>query len=120
MTTEIRSTAPATGDLFTTAEQIANWLDLHNGVSDPEMATRLLKVGEEYGEAAACWIGMVGQNPRKGITHTVDQLADELADVVIAALVAMASLGHDPRVVMAARIACVTDRLGATPPPQPF
>ncbi|MGV9386077.1 MazG-like family protein [Nonomuraea sp. NPDC003707] len=53
---------------------------------------RLMKIGEEYGEAVAAYIGVTGQNPRKGVTHTLDDLAGELCDVVITALIALASL----------------------------
>ena len=46
---------------------------------------------------AQAWIGVLGQNPRKGVTHTTGDVVGELADVVFTALVAIASLGADPR-----------------------
>ena len=51
-----------------------------------------MKIAEETGEAVAACIGMTGQNPRKGITATADDLAGELCDVVLAALVALATV----------------------------
>ena len=72
-------------------------LDARNGTGDAETTMRILKVTEESGEAAAAWIGAVGRNPRKGVTHTRAETADELADVALSALVAIASLGFDPR-----------------------
>lgn len=72
-----------------------SWLDASNGTGDHELTCRILKVTEEAGEAAAAWIGTLGRNPRKGVTHTRADTAAELADVVISALVAIESLGLD-------------------------
>lgn len=91
------------------------WLDEANGTSQAELSLRILKIGEEFGEASAAWIGAAGQNPRKGVTHTPQDVADELGDVAFTALVALASLGFDPRTVMDGVAAKVTGRLGATP-----
>lgn len=73
------------------------WLDSANGSDVPELTCRILKVTEEAGEAAGAWIGVIGQNPRKGVTHTRDDVAGELADVALTALVAIESLGLDAR-----------------------
>ncbi|ADD44752.1 hypothetical protein [Stackebrandtia nassauensis] len=84
----------------TTWEAVAastSWLDNSNGTGDHELTCRILKVTEEAGEAAAAWIGALGRNPRKGVTHTREQTAAELADVVISSLVAISSLGFDPQ-----------------------
>jgi NTP pyrophosphatase (non-canonical NTP hydrolase) len=74
-----------------------DWLDAANGAEPPELTCRILKVTEEAGEAAAAWIGVLGQNPRKGVTHTRQDVAGELADVALTALVAIESLGLDAR-----------------------
>ena len=87
------------------------WLDRTNGALPLELTCRILKVTEEAGEAAAAWIGALGQNPRKGITHTHDEVAGELADVAFTALVAIASLGRDPREALADCAAKVRQRL---------
>jgi NTP pyrophosphatase (non-canonical NTP hydrolase) len=71
------------------------WLNDSNGDAEPELGLRILKIVEEAGEAAATWIGTLGQNPRKGITHSRQDVADELGDVAFTALVAAASLGYD-------------------------
>lgn len=52
-------------------------------------SARLLKVQEEAGEVAQAVIGYYGMNARKGITHEEDDVAKELADVVVTAMVAM-------------------------------
>ena len=77
------------------------WLDEQNGTSRGELSLRILKIVEEAGEAAAAWIGTTGQSPRKGVTHTPQEVADELGDVAFTALVAAASIGFDPLVVLA-------------------
>ena len=77
--------------LFENVETLCVWLDDSNEVSQHEDSMRVMKIGEEYGEAVAAYIGMVGQNPRKGVTHTLDDLLSELADV---ALTAMAAIQH--------------------------
>jgi hypothetical protein len=88
------------------------WLDAANGVGDAELTCRILKVTEEAGEAAGAWIGVLGQNPRKGVTHTRDEVAAELADVALTALVAIESLGLDAGVTLAACADKVLGRLG--------
>ncbi|MFF5085487.1 MazG nucleotide pyrophosphohydrolase domain-containing protein [Actinoplanes sp. NPDC000266] len=95
------------------------WLDEHNGTAVPELSLRILKIVEEAGEAAAAWIGTLGQNPRKGVTHSRQDVADELGDVAFTALVAAASLGHDPHKVLARIARKATARIPATPPPVP-
>jgi NTP pyrophosphatase (non-canonical NTP hydrolase) len=87
-------------------------LDQVNGSNPPEITLRILKIGEEYGEAVQAWIGVTGANPRKGITHTRAQVADELGDIAITALVAASSLGFDPRQVLAGTAATAAARSG--------
>ena len=87
------------------------WLDASNGADEQELTCRILKVTEEAGEAAGAWIGVLGQNPRKGVTHSRDDVAAELADVALTALVAIESLGLDARAVLAACCDKVTTRM---------
>ncbi len=87
------------------------WLDEHHGNGRPQQTLRILKVTEEAGEVAQAWIGFVGQNPRKGVTHTDRDVADELADVALTALVAIESLGFDAAQVLDACAAKVLGRL---------
>ncbi|TDC37575.1 MazG-like family protein [Micromonospora sp. KC213] len=87
------------------------WLDAANGTGQAELTCRMLKLTEEAGEVATAWIGLLGQNPRKGVTHTRDDVAAELADVVFTALVAIESLGLDARSVVSACAAKVRSRV---------
>ncbi|MFG3302940.1 hypothetical protein [Micromonospora chersina] len=86
--------------IWETARDARDWLDAANGTGDAELTLRLLKLTEEAGEAAAAWIGVLGQNPRKGVTHSREDVAAELADVAFTALVAVESLGLDARTVV--------------------
>ncbi|MFI7576697.1 MazG-like family protein [Micromonospora sp. NPDC049497] len=92
------------------------WLDAANGTGQAELTCRILKLSEEAGEVAGAWIGMVGQNPRKGVTHTREDVAAELADVAFTALVAIESLGLDARTVLDE---CVTKVRTRLLPPSP-
>ncbi|MFE8943623.1 MazG-like family protein [Streptomyces sp. NPDC003233] len=71
---------------------------------------RVLKLSEEVGEVAEAIIGTTGQNPRKGITHTWEDVQAELCDVVITALVALRTLTPQAREVFEGHLARVSAR----------
>lgn len=50
---------------------------------------RLSKIGEEYGEAVNAFIGVTGQNPRKGTFGSEDDVDDELVDVALTAILCL-------------------------------
>jgi NTP pyrophosphatase (non-canonical NTP hydrolase) len=93
----MRDTDRVTDTIWQLVPAATRWLDAANGRDDAELSCRMLKVTEEAGEVASAWIGLRGQNPRKGVTHTKEGVAAELADVVITALVAIESLGLNAR-----------------------
>jgi NTP pyrophosphatase (non-canonical NTP hydrolase) len=109
----VRHTVTVDDTIWKLVPAARGWLDAANGTDDAELSLRLLKVTEEAGEVASAWIGMRGQNPRKGVTHTRDDVAAELADVVITALVAIESLGLDARATLEATAAKVHARIGS-------
>jgi NTP pyrophosphatase (non-canonical NTP hydrolase) len=98
-------------EIWQAVHTIRTWLDSANGASGQELTCRILKVTEEAGEAAGAWIGVLGTNPRKGVTHTVDDVAAELADVAMSALVAIESLGIDAQATLARCAAKVQGRI---------
>ena len=53
---------------------------------------RVAKVAEEAGEAIAALIAMTGQNPRKGVCGTLDDLLGELADVAMTGILGIRHL----------------------------
>jgi NTP pyrophosphatase (non-canonical NTP hydrolase) len=101
------TTVTETWDVFADVADITAWLDTCNPSGPHEDSMRVLKLVEESGEAAAAYIGMVGQNPRKGVTHSLDDLLGELADVALTALCAMQHFTQDKqatRSVLAAKV----------------
>ncbi|WP_410818539.1 MazG-like family protein [Micromonospora sp. 050-3] len=97
--------------IWEAARASRSWLDAANGTGQTELTCRILKLTEEAGEASAAWIGLLGQNPRKGVTHTREDVAAELADVAFTALVAIESLGLDAQAALDACAAKVRSRL---------
>ena len=71
---------------------LSKWIDgsIDNVRRDQEAQTwgRLAKLSEECGEVIGAFIGMTGQNPRKGYSHTRMDVLKELLDVAVTALCA--------------------------------
>lgn len=106
---------PGTWDMFADIAAINAWIENANGASEHEDSMRVMKVGEEYGEAVAAYIGMTGQNPRKGVTHSKTDLLMELADVTVTALCAMQHFTGNTEItrgMLAAKIQSIITRSG--------
>lgn len=85
-------------------EFIDKWLDQNVStayLSEPlaQDWARIAKIQEELGEAIQAFIGMTGQNPRKGFTHTEKEVLDELADTLITTILAMQHMTKDTALV---------------------
>ena len=94
-----------------TVRRLVEWLDAHSaGGPEARSLLRVLKLSEEVGEVSEALIGVLGQNPRKGVTHTWADVHDELCDVILSAMVALATLTPDAAAVFAARLAVVAGR----------
>ncbi|WP_316760065.1 MazG-like family protein [Streptomyces herbicida] len=111
-------------DLWASIDDLWSWLETNRPHGGQEgMLLRMLKLSEEVGEVAEAVIGATGQNPRKGVTHTWEEVQGELCDVVITALVALRTLTPDTREVFNRHLTRVTERsLGSaarTPAAQP-
>ncbi|MGW0368566.1 MazG-like family protein [Streptomyces coeruleorubidus] len=107
---------PPVPDLWATIDTLSEWLDTHRPVEGREgVLLRILKLSEEVGEVAEAVIGATGQNPRKGMTHTWDDVQAELCDVVITALMALRSLTPEAREIFAGHLERVTRRSTALP-----
>lgn len=102
-------------ELWTTVDALWSWLESDQPVTGREgLLLRMLKLQEEVGETAQAVIGATGQNPRKGVSHTWEDVQSELCDVVITALVALRSLTPEPAQVFARHLERVAERsLGA-------
>ncbi|MCC9704629.1 MazG-like family protein [Streptomyces sp. MNU76] len=101
----------APDDLWRSVTRLHAWLEADQPYGGQEgLLLRMLKLQEEVGEVAQAVIGATGQNPRKGTTHTWDDVQSELCDVVITALVALRTLTPDAHAVFDAHLAGVTAR----------
>ncbi|MFI2078533.1 MazG-like family protein [Streptomyces triculaminicus] len=107
-TTEATPLAP----LWDVAHKSTAWLDTANGSSDHETAMRLMKICEEAGEVMAAYIGMTGQNPRKGVTHRRSDVAAELCDVIITAATALHAFTKDPAAALDDHARRISQRIG--------
>ena len=98
-------------DLWSGIDDLWTWLDRIDPLDGKEgMLLCMLKLSEEVGEVAQAVIGVTGQNPRKGVTHTWDDVQGELCDVVITALVALRMLTPDTQEVFTRHLARVMER----------
>jgi NTP pyrophosphatase (non-canonical NTP hydrolase) len=69
-----------------------------------------MKLSEEVGETTQALAGVLGTNPRKGITHSWQDVEAELCDVILTAMVALTTLNPDARKVFAERLDHVAGR----------
>ncbi|MFF3815539.1 MazG-like family protein [Streptomyces bluensis] len=107
---------PGEPDLWESIALLQTWLDENRRHDGQEgLLLRILKLSEEVGEVAQAVIGATGQNPRKGTTHTWDDVRAELCDVIITALVALRTLTPEAREVFMARLAAVRERSLGSP-----
>ncbi|MEV6505586.1 MazG-like family protein [Streptomyces sp. NPDC051642] len=98
-------------DLWAGIDDLWTWLEASQPLDGREgLLLRMLKLSEEVGEVAEAVIGATGQNPRKGASHTWDDVQGELCDVVITALVALRTLTPDTQQVFTRHLARVMER----------
>ncbi|MFG2144153.1 MazG-like family protein [Streptomyces sp. NPDC048696] len=99
--------ADATWD---TIDGIVDWLDRESPApEETARMMRILKLQEEVGEAAQAVIGAVGYNPRKGQSHTWDDVEKELCDVILTAMVALRTITPEAGKIFAHHL----ERVGA-------
>ncbi|WP_432055848.1 MazG-like family protein [Streptomyces sp. bgisy022] len=109
------SPPPAPEGLWESVDALCAWLDAERPVDGTEgLLLRILKLSEEVGEVAQAVVGVTGQNPRKGTTHTWDDVRSEVCDVALTALVTLRTLTPDAPEVFARHLEHVRHRsLGA-------
>src|SRR3984957_4491263 len=98
-------------DAWGTIEEIVRWLDDSITLApETEKLLRIMKLTEEAGEVTQAVIGTLGQNPRKGVTHTWEDVQAELCDVIFTAMVALTTLTPDARETFDGHLARVARR----------
>ncbi|MFF1684553.1 MULTISPECIES: MazG-like family protein [unclassified Streptomyces] len=102
---------PTYDSVWETVDGLCAWLDSHNRrTGDETLLLRVLKLSEEVGEVAEAVIGALGQNPRKGESHSWRDVESELCDVVVTALIALRTLTPNAPEVLAAHLHRVAER----------
>ncbi|MFE3327970.1 MazG-like family protein [Streptomyces sp. NPDC059176] len=89
-------------DTWDYVRRLRKWLDADAAPTSVEDARllRVLKISEELGEVAEALHGALGANPRKGASHSWGDVAKELADVIVTAMVALDSVSGDGATVV--------------------
>ncbi|MFH8682132.1 MazG-like family protein [Streptomyces lydicus] len=86
-------------NVWETVGRLARRFDAHDderGLDQAQQWTlQVLKIAEETGEASQAVIGARGTNPRKGNSHTWQDVHAEVADVIITGMVSLARMRPD-------------------------
>ncbi|MEU7323453.1 MazG-like family protein [Streptomyces griseoviridis] len=100
-------------EMWDRVRRIRTWLDENtSGQTQTERdLLRVLKIGEEFGEAAEALHGAHGANPRKGASHTMADVAKELVDVAVTALIALDTIDPEARKAFDTRLQHLVDRV---------
>lgn len=88
---------------FARAGRMSEYFDRHLLAKQPNPLSALLyartcKLAEECGEVMEAVIGYNGDNPRKGVTHSIDDVQSELCDVILTAMCALHTTTHDAKI----------------------
>jgi NTP pyrophosphatase (non-canonical NTP hydrolase) len=104
-------------DAWGTIDEIVKWLDDSSTLApETEKLLRIMKLTEEVGEVTQAVTGTLGQNPRKGVTHTWEDVQAELCDVIFTAmLTTLTTLTPDARETFNGHLARVASRSLDTP-----
>ena len=98
-------------DPWKTIDALVAWLDAAGDLPpETRVMLQILKITEEAGEVAEAVIGATGQNPRKGRSHTWEDVQAELCDVIVTAMITLARITPDARQIFAGNLARIADR----------
>ncbi|MYY11074.1 hypothetical protein GT204_19705 [Streptomyces sp. SID4919] len=98
-------------EAWSTVQRLVEWLDAEDNAT-PEKARllRILKLSEEVGEVAQAAMGADNANPRKGRSHTWEDVQHELCDVMLTSMVALLTLTPNAAKVFQDRLDAVAER----------
>ncbi|MBR7837972.1 MazG-like family protein [Actinospica durhamensis] len=98
-------------DPWPVIDRLVAWLDEGSTLPpDTKTILQILKITEEAGEVAEALIGVTGQNPRKGFSHSWQDVEHELCDVIITAMVALTRVNPRAATVFGEHLAGVAER----------
>lgn len=111
------SMKPNRNDPPVAIQNLSIWIDEYNEhkTKYEQLWERVGKVAEEAGEIFGALIGYGNQNPRKGKTHSLDDIKYELLDVAVTALGAYEHITGNQGLAMEAldaHISHITARAG--------
>ncbi|MFE5739101.1 MazG-like family protein [Streptomyces celluloflavus] len=87
-------------DTWQTIARLAGRLEDHSTLPrEQRILLQLLKIQEEAGEVAEAVIGAMGQNPRKGYSHTWKDVEAEVCDVIVTGMVALTRMNPEAATV---------------------
>ncbi|MFD3612413.1 MazG-like family protein [Streptomyces atroolivaceus] len=100
-------------EMWDRVNQLRGWLDDNAGelTERERKMMRVLKIGEEFGEVSEALHGALAANPRKGRSHTWEDVSKELVDVAVTTLVALATIDPDGAKTLDARLQHLVDRV---------
>lgn len=79
--------------VWDTVGRLVDWIDRNTSLPpDTGRLLRVLKLSEEVGETSQALAGVLGTNLRGEVTHTWRDVENELCDVILTALVALATI----------------------------
>jgi NTP pyrophosphatase (non-canonical NTP hydrolase) len=94
-----------------TVARLADHLEDHSTLPRAQrVLLQLLKIQEEAGEVAEAVIGAMGQNPRKGHSHTWQDVEAEVCDVIVTGMVALTRMNPDAPAVFARHLERIAAR----------
>lgn len=94
---------------WTRVEQLRSWLD-DNAAPAAAGDVRLWRV-LKIGEVAEAMHGATGANPRKGVSHTWDDVHKELCDIIVTSMVALLTCTPDAAKQLDDRLQHLVDRV---------
>ncbi|GAB3117728.1 MazG-like family protein [Streptomyces calidiresistens] len=99
--------------LWSQVERLREWLDAETtpALADNVKLWRVLKIGEEFGKVSEALHGAMGANPRKGQSHTWEDVNKELCDVIVTSMVALATCTPNAAGVLEERVRQLVDRV---------
>ncbi|MFD3549278.1 MazG-like family protein [Streptomyces sp. NPDC058655] len=113
-------TTPAPWDIISALAHRFDACDAEREIQPEEShLLQVLKIGEEFGEAAQAVIGARGTNPRKGHSHTWEDVHDEVCDVIITGMVALARMRPDAAAYFAGQLELKAGAFLSPSPPSP-
>lgn len=98
-------------DIWQTVVRLAHRLEEHSTLPrEQRILLQLLKIQEEAGEVAEAVIGAMGQNPRKGHSHTWEDVESEVCDVIVTGMVALTRMNPEAPTVFARHMQHIATR----------